>query len=157
MAEESTRALSWEATEHHHEDRSNDWYWALGVVVVAAIGVSIVFGNFLFAVVLLLGAATIAIFAMRGPLAVEYTIGPRGIRIGNELFPYTTLESFYIDEDGPRGPELLLKSERLFMPLIIVPLPPEYIDAVDDMLGERLDEEHLEESFFNRLLEFFGF
>lgn len=157
MAEDNKRVLSWEAVEHHHEERSSDWYWALGLVTVAAVGTSIILGNLLFAMVLLLAAVTVATLAARGPLLMQYRIGPRGVWIGDELYPYTTLESFYIDEDNPNGPELLLRSERVFMPLIIIPLPEEYVDAIDDMLGERLPEEFMEESFFHRLLESFGF
>jgi len=157
MAEGNIRTISWEALEHHHGGRSGDWYWALGVITIAAVGTTIVLGNFLFAIVLLLATTTMAILAARGPMMIAYTIGPRGIRIGEELFPYTTIESFYLDEDHPKGPQLLLKSERFFMPLMIVPLPEEHVDTIDDMLGQRLPEEHMEEGVFHIILEFFGF
>ena len=84
-------------------------------------------------------------------------LSPRGLRIGSQLFPYSTLESFYIEEDDPLGPQLLIKSERLLMPLIVIPIPEDSIEDIESLLQERLPEEHLEESLGHKMLEFFGF
>ena len=154
---ETVRAVTWSAPEHHHIEKSSDWYWALGIIAVAGAVASILFGNTLFGIVILLGASTMVVFALREPKLMDFAVTVRGIRTGNELFPYSTLESFYIDEHDPRGPQLLIKSKRIFMPLIIVPIPEEYIDEIDFLLSPRLTEEHLEEPFSHRLLEFFGF
>ncbi len=108
--ERDARTLYWEALEHTHPQRGSDWYWVLGIVAGAGAVAAILFGNVLFAVVILLAAMTLAIFATRGPSMIPYTVGPRGIRIGDELYPYSTLESFYLDEEAPGDVELLLKS-----------------------------------------------
>jgi len=152
------RTLYWEALEHtHHGERGSDWYWSLGIIAIAGSVTAVLFGNVLFGIIILLAATTLAIFATRGPKTIAYTVGPRGIRIGNERFPYSTIESFYLDEDAPGDVELLLKSKRLFMPLIVIPVPEEYVEIVDQYLNQRLPEEYLEEPFLNKLLEFFGF
>jgi hypothetical protein len=151
------RAITWEAPEHRHNEKSSDWYWALGIVAIAAAAAVVVFGNTLFAVVILLGASTMIIVAHREPKMMEFAVTMRGIRVGSELLPYTTLESFYIDEENPNGPQLLVKSKRLFMPLIILPIPEEHTDDIDDLISSRLPEEHLEEPLSHRMLEFFGF
>jgi hypothetical protein len=154
---EVARAITWEAPEHVHSEKTSDWYWALGIIALAGAGASIVFGNTLFGVVILLGAITMVLFALREPKMMEFAVTLRGIKVGSELYPYSTLESFYIDEEDPAGPQLFVKSERLFMPLIIVPIPEEYVDEIDDMVSARLHEEHLEEPFSHKLLEFLGF
>ena len=151
------RAITWEAPEHEHIEKGNDWFWALGIIAIAASAAAIIFGNTLFGVVILLGASTMVVFAHRKPKMMDFAVTSRGIKIGNELFPYSTLESFYIDEDNPGGPQLLAKSERLFMPLIIVPLPEEYVDDIDDLISSKIPEEHLEEPIAHKILEFFGF
>jgi len=51
----------------------------------------------------------------------------------------------------------LIKSDRKLMPLIVMPLPEDHIDDIDDILKEKLEEEHLEEPLFMKILELFGF
>jgi len=150
-------AVTWEAPEHHHIEKGNDWFWALGLLAIAGSAAAFVFGNILFGVVILLGAITMAIFALNDPRIIPFAVTARGVRIGTVLYPYTTLESYCIDEEHEHGPHLFVKSERTFMPLLILPIPEEHIDDIEDLIGARLPEEMLEEPFSNRLLEFFGF
>lgn len=157
MAAQAIQPIRWEAEEHQHIDKGSDWYWALGIISVVGAVVAIIFGNILFAIVILLSAVLMAVVSLRGPAVVEFAVTARGIRVDDELHPYSTLASFYIDEEDPRGPILLVRTQHTFRPLLVVPLPPEIVEEIDDVLAERLPEEHLEESLAHRLLEFFGF
>lgn len=151
------KGITWEALEHHHGTKGSDWLWALGVIVIAVAGSSLLLGNMLFAVLVIVGGSVMAILAVREPKTVAYAVTQRGLRVDDKLFPYSTLESFYLDEDDPLGPQLLAKSEKMFMPLIVMPVPEEYLDEIEDMVAARLPEEHIEEPFANKMLEFFGF
>ncbi len=154
---EALRAITWEAPEHHHIEKTTDWYWILGIIAIACSAGAIMLGNFLFGILILLAASTMTLLSMREPDIIPFAVTVRGVRVDNELFPYSTLESFYIDEDHERGPQLLVKSKRFFMPLIIMPIPEDNIDDIESIIETRLLEEHLEEPFANKLLEFFGF
>lgn len=154
---EVTHTVKWEAASHERIEKGNDWFWALGVLAFAGATVAFIFGDVLFGMVILLGAITTGIFANHEPKLVQYAILARGIQVGDNMYPYSTLESFYLDEDNPDGPQLLVKSKSTFMPLIIMPVPGEYVDDIDDLVGARLPEEELEEPISKRLLEFFGF
>ncbi len=154
---EDTRAISWEAPEHRHIEKTSDWYWAVSIVMITASVVSILMGNFLFGVVILLGGSTMILFGHRHPKMMSFEVSARGIRSGSDLYLFPSLESFTIDEENPTGPQLILKSKHYFMPLLIIPLPEEYIDEIDSLLSSKLPEEHLEEPLSHRLLEFFGF
>ncbi len=156
MAEE-IRAVSWEAPEHHHIEKGSDWYWALGIIATAAAAAMLVFDNTLFAFVILLGAITMILVALRPPRIMPFSVMTRGVRVGNNLYTYSNLESFRIDDDAPHGPQLLLKSSHLLAPLIIMPIPEEYIDEIEALLLPRLKEEHLEEPLSHRVLEALGF
>jgi hypothetical protein len=154
---EAVRAVTWEAPEHHHIEKSSDWFWALGVLAIAGGGAAILFDNTLFGVLIILGAAVMMAVALREPDILPYAVTTRGVRVGNDLYPYSTLESFYIDDEHGLGPQLLVKSQHMLMPLIILPIPEEYVDEIDDLIGARLAEEHMEEPFAHKLMEFFGF
>ncbi len=156
MAEE-IRGITWEALEHHHDEKRSDWFWALGIVTVGAAIAMMMFDNTLFAILILLAGFVMGVLAMREPKVIAYAVTMRGIRIDEQLYPYSTLECFFIDEDNPLGPQLLIKSEKLFMPLLIMPIPEEYLDEIDDILSERLPEEELEEPLASKVFEFFGF
>lgn len=147
----------WEAPEHRHIEKTSDWYWAVGIIAITASVVSIIFNDVLFGVVILLGASTMILFGHRHPKLMSFEVSPRGLRMGNDLYLFPSLESFAIDEENPAGPQLIVKSKHYFMPLIIVPIPDEYVDDIDALMGAKLPEEHLVEPLSHRLLEFFGF
>lgn len=154
---QDTRSIEWEAPEHRHIEKSGDWYWALGIIAVSLSVVSIIFNNVLFSIVIILGAVTMMLFGHRAPRMLTYEVSVRGVRVQNTLYPYDSFEQFSIDEDAPEGPQLILKSRHLFMPLLIIPIPDDCIDELDALLSERLPEVHMQEPLSHRLLEFFGF
>jgi hypothetical protein len=154
---EEVRSIVWEAPEHRHIEKTTDWYWAVGIIAISTATASIMFKNVLFGLVILLGASTMILFSHRTPKMLPYEISPRGLRIKTTLYPFISLEAFALDEDAAYGPQLILKSQHFLMPLIIVPIPEEYVDEIDDIISSRLREAHLEEPLSHRLLEFFGF
>lgn len=154
---EAAQALTWEAPEHRHIEKGTDWFWAVGIIAITGATAVFLLGNFLFAILILVAAVSLSLVALRHPKVIQFAVSSRGIRVGDAWYPYTTLDSFCIDITNYAEPQLLLKTRKIYMPLIVLPLPEEYIDAVDAILSERLQEEELEEPFFNVLLEFFGF
>lgn len=151
------RSVSWDAPEHYHIEKGGDWFFALTIITVAVVVVAIFLGNILFALLCGIGGAVLALAASRPPRIVKYAISVRGVKIGNESYSFTALKSFDIQEDNPRGPQLLVLTKHHFMPLLVMPLPEEYIDDIEDIMAGRLTEEELKEPFFNKILEFFGF
>lgn len=154
---EVVQAITWEAPPHQHIEKGSDWFWVLGLLAVSGAIGAFIFGEVLFGMVILLAAIVMTLFTLHEPDLKFFAITTRGVRIDEELYPYATLESYYIDEDHIHGPQLFIKSERLFMPLMIIPIPEEYVEDIDELLRVRLLEEHLEEPLSHRLLEFLGF
>ncbi len=151
------REVSWEAPEHHHSEKGSDWFWALGIVTISAAIAMIAFGNVLFGIVILLAGAAVALLASREPRIVTFSVSLRGVRLGNDLHPYSSLKCFYLDEEHPRNVQLLLQSKSLLTPLIVIPVPDDAVEDIEYILEERLPEEHLEESLGHHLLEVLGF
>ena len=74
----------------------------------------------------------------------------------NVLYPFLTLESFWIDTLHPE-PKILLKSKQMFMTYISVPIEevdPEDVRAI--LLRYIAETEHVE-PFSQKLLEVLGF
>lgn len=155
--ERQLRAIEWEAPEHHHGPKSSDWFWVLGIMVISGAIASVLFNNILLALVILIGGAVMGILATRPPKTVTFAVTQRGIRIDSNFYPYTTLETYFIDEHPMIGDQLLIRSQKMFMPLLILPLPEDDVDEIEAIIAERIPEEHIEEPFANKLLEFFGF
>jgi hypothetical protein len=155
--EPTARSITWEAPEHHHVEKGNDWFFALAIIIAALVVVAILFGEALFSLVIGLAGGALAVSAAKRPSIIPYAVTVRGIKVDDRLYPFSTLDSYAIDEDDPKGPQLLIKSDRKLMPLIVMPIPEDHIDDIEGILKEKLEEEDLEESFFVKVLELFGF
>ena len=157
MKKRGREVIEWEALEHHHTPKKGDWFWVVGIIGTASAVVALMLGNILFGMIIVLVTFLFVVGASRQPQRVHYVISGRGVRIGDEQIPFTELESFCIDDEDPRGPQLLLQSERLLMPLIVIMIPEDSIDTIEDALERHLPRELLEESLTHRALEFLGF
>ncbi len=150
------RSVSWEAPEHNHPDKGGDWYFALLVLTIAVVIAAIVFDNFLFAILAALSGASLAIAASQPPRIIEYGVNTRGIRVANSVYSYNELQSYCVSEEDPRGPQLLLLGKKTFMPMIVIPIPEEYMDEIEAFLETRLPEAYLEEPLLNKVLSLVG-
>lgn len=149
--------VSWQGYEYDYHEKSSDWFWALGIVGISSAVTAIIFENVLFALLILVGAFTIALLAVKKPDLVHFEINRRGIVIDEFLYPFNTLESFWITEDSKGHALLIVKSDRVVMPYLIIPLGATPEERVHAALKERLVEEELHEPLSHRIFEFFGF
>lgn len=155
--EEQLKSVSWEGYEHSHTQKGSDWFWVLGIVTIAIATAAILLGNALFGILILVAGFVTALSATRDPKEVAFAVTNRGIQVDDRLYPYSTLDVFFIDEENPLGPQLLVRSQKMLMPLIIMPLPEDAIDEIEELIASKLPEEFLEEPFAHKVLEFFGF
>lgn len=155
--DESLQAITWDAPEHHHVDKGSDWFWVLGILAVCGAVAAFFFGNYLFALVILLAAGTMALRSVKPPRVVSFMVGKKGVRAGDQLYPYSSLEAFAIDEEDERGPQLLLRAKSMYSPLIVMPIPEEHVEEIEELIRNRLPEEELREPLGHKLLELLGF
>ena len=155
--ESTPRAIIWEAPEHYYQEKGGDWYFSLAVITIAVVVAALMFGNILFALLLALSGFALGIIGAKRPSIVPFAVTVRGIRVGDELYPFSTLNSYHIDEEDFRGPQLIILTKKHFLPLLVIPIPAGYIDDIEDILQGRIKEELLQEPLFMRVLEKFGF
>lgn len=153
------RSIEWEAAEHVLVKKSSDWFWAVGIITVSAIITSIIFHNILFAGVILLSSIVLTMHAVKEPPVRHYEITDRGVYIENLFYPFTNLESFWLEEDIFPIDKIIIKSKKIYMPYIIIPINDEEVDIDDvrDFMTAALPEVEHHESIFHKLLDYLGF
>lgn len=150
-------ALEWKAPAYNFEEKHPDWFWAVGIVTAGIAIASIILGDILFAILVLCAGGALLLMSMKKSPIVIYRINESGVRIHNKLYPYSTLESFgFPDEEVDH--QLLLKSKKLFSPLIALPLPHDVnLDEVRAELLPYLPEDDHEEPATQKVMEYLGF
>lgn len=148
--------ISWKAPEHMHTEKSADWYWIVGIISVTLAVISILLGNTLFAVLILVSVFTLTLYSSKKPAIVHIELLPQGVKMHDLLYLYTNLESFWIEE-RELTPRILFKTTKKVAPHVIVLLGDANPDEVRDELLVHLPEVKQSEPFLEKLLIYFGF
>ncbi len=153
----ATEALiSWHAPTHLYVEKKPDWYWVVGIITLALAAVCIIFGQIITAIFVVVAAVALVLHASHPPKQMYCEINDRGIIVDKTLYPFLSLDSFWIPHDEVPH-KLILKSRKLLMPLFVI-----YIDEVDpesirEILLKYIAETEHHEPFLKHLLEGFGF
>ena len=152
----SDKTLSWHTAEYRHRPKSAEWFWALGIISIAGAFAAILVGNILFAILIIVGSAIVALFAARAPEEVEISLTKVGILVGTRLHPYASLESFCIlYEDNP--PLLKVEMKNPIMPYLSIQIETVSPDDIRIFLSSFLEEKEMDPSISERIAERLGF
>ena len=151
--------VEWEGREYDHSPKSADWYWALGIIAVAAALASVLFGNYLLAVLVVIAAAALALHAAKVSPLHRFRLVEKGLTIGDELHPFERMVSFSVLEDveGELPPLLSIKTESWFSPHLVIPLAGVDADAVYAYFLHHVDEDEHKHSFTDLVAAWLGF
>src|SRR3989344_5061101 len=83
--------IEWDAHEYEHKERSPDWFWAVGIISVSVAIASVIFGNIIFAILVIISAFSLSLFINRPPENAHMVIDERGITKNRTHYPYSTL------------------------------------------------------------------
>jgi hypothetical protein len=147
--------FEWQGRGYASEEKSADWYWALGIIAIAGIIAAVLFSDILFAVVIAVAAVTIALYTAKRPRIHRFAIYDRGIQIDDSLYSYDNMIDFsvleYLDESLP--PALSVKTRSLFAPHLLIPIIGYDPELVYDYVAGHLPEGKHDESFFDRMAD----
>ena len=151
-------SFRFKALEYHYRHKASDWYWAVGIVTIAAATTAIIFNNILFGILIILGGFSLIIHAARPPRERDIEIGEAGITINEYRFSYSNLESFWLEHN--EFPRLLIKTNRTLMPHIVIPVS--HLDEseraeIREFLRTKLLELEQHEPVFEMIMEYIGF
>ena len=157
MLMDGDKKLTWSALEYEEKERGADWFWALGVIVVAGSVASFIYGNNFFGLLLIIGGILLGVFAIKKPDMVSYELNEKGLKIRNRLFPYENIKSFWVKRVGEKS-ALFIRSERLFMPIISMPIEQSLAEEIrSSMLENNVIEEEMKEHPSEKIMDYLGF
>ncbi len=149
--------FSWQAPEYVHTEKTQDWYWTVGIIATALAVTSVIFGNVLFAIVIAVGTFTLTLFSARKPHTMHVEITEKAVHVDNMTYSFKSLESFGIDDEHLHGPKLHLKPKKHFSLHITLPVHPDDADDIRAHLLGHLKEEAFEQSPFHKIFDRLGF
>jgi len=148
--------ISWNAPSHLHMEKTQDWYWGVGIVTLAITVACFLFGNVIPGIFVIIAAVALVVHASLPTKEIICQINDRGIVVDGTLYPFLTLDSFWVaHEEEPA--RLILKSRKLMMPLIIIFLGDADPERIREVLLKYIAETEHVEPFLKLMLERFGF
>jgi hypothetical protein len=148
--------ISWSAPTHSYTNKGSDWYWVVGIITFAITAVCIIFGQIITGLFVMVAAIALVLRASQPPQIVRCEINDRGVLFDKTLYPFVTLESFWIPHDDA-DPRLLLKSLKTFAPLFVIHIEGVDPDDVREVLLKYIAETEHREPFLTHLIEAAGF
>lgn len=153
---EGATKLSWSALEYEVKERSNDWFWALGVIAVTAALTAIIYNNYFFAALILISAGLLWFFAIKAPDIVTYSLTEKGLKVRSHFYPYENIHTFWLQKE--EKPLLFVKTERFFIPVVTIPVEEGLIEEIRDILSEQdIPQEEMKEHPSERIMDTLGF
>jgi len=149
--------LQWSEYEYEYKEKGPDWFWVVGIVSVCIAVGSILMGNILFAILIIISAATLSMYAIRRPKEVLFRLDERGVTEDKTFYPFEQLESFWVEEDSDKK-KIILKSRKPLMPYVTIPVG-NGVNAkeIRGRLSKFLKEEKMSESASQKIMERLGF
>lgn len=153
------QVFTWQAPEYAHEEKTQDWYWVVGIIAAGVAVTSLIFGNFVFAILVIVAAFVLCLFAARKPRTITVEVNHRGVKIEEAFYPFRSLLSFWIEDEHRHGSRLILRSNRTVAPYIILPAPQdrEDLEQLREILEDKLSLEEYKENFLHAFFDWLWF
>lgn len=155
--------IEWETTELHNGEKTNDWFWALGIIMGTIAIISFVFNNIIFGIFIIMVSLSLVVHAKAKPKMSYYAITKDGLIVENKMYLYSNLDHFHIEDFRDRENEhptlrsrILIRNKSFIYPILYIPIH-EKIDLheVQEILSKYIKEQRVEETAFHKILERF--
>ncbi len=114
--------LRWEALEYHSKARNLRHNLALFGIFFLLIAYGLFTNNLLMSILFILLGAVFYMYENKPPKKINIAILEDGIFIKDQVYPFDSIESFWIDYEPGEKKELSLQTKTVFLPHIKVPL-----------------------------------
>lgn len=150
--------MSWKFPEYPIYQRSENWFFWMGLLGGFLILYSIFTANFLFAVIVVLIALIVFAQSHLSPSAITFEISESGLKLGEGFYPWREIQDFAILYHPPEVMKIYINFKSPWRPHLSVPLdnqdPVKVRKILVKYLPENLDQ-HTEtfSDQFSRLLK----
>lgn len=148
--------ISWNAPTHFYKEKNSDWYWSVGIITLAIAAVCFIFSQIITGIFVIMAAVALVLHASKPPRVVKHEINDRGVAIDDVLYPFVSLDSFWVPHDE-KVPKLLIKSRKTFMPLIVIIIDEVDPEKVREIMLKYIAETEHHQQVLHHVLESLGF
>ena len=145
--------FDWEVSEYEKHNRNRRWYVIMALIGAALLLYSVISGNYLFALVVVLFGIILFLQDMQQPMQVSFAVTETGIVVGSTYYPFKEITSYWIVYSPPEVKNIYFLTNNILKHRLQVPLldndPRPIRDFLNQFLIEDLDQE--EEPLSDRL------
>lgn len=141
--------IEWTTSEFKKYKRKKNWFILPALTALILIIIAILLKNFLFAILIIFAALAVYIYAQKEPRKIKFSISGEGIQIEQTIYKYEDLKSFWIFYEPPEVKELSIRSKKMFMPYIKLPLGDQNPAKIRKLLLRFLPEKKHPESIID--------
>lgn len=153
----SIQTIEWRAPEFIKYKKEKSWFLWAGLIFLAVLIYAIFTKNVFLIITVCLAAFTVYVYALKKPRNIRFGISGKGIKIENQLYAFNNLKSFWIFYDPPEIKELSIRSKKMMMPYIRIPLGKQNPVEIRELLLKFLPERQHKESAIDALARRFRF
>ena len=155
--------MVWEEYSHLYFPKDSDWKWSVGIISLTIVLISFMFSNITFGVLVLVATGALLIHAFQEPRLTRFEINTKGVRVDQEFWAFPDIKYFWIEDNREHHihSRILFSTTGIMDTLLILTLPlsttNNQIHDLHEELVKILPEEKLQESIFQKGLEYLGF
>ena len=131
----------WTIQEYDQHKRGTVWYVLMISLGLILILYGLLYSNFLFSLIIILGAIILFLQSHQEPPQVAFQITELGVVVGTKFYAYSELDSFYLIYNPPEIKTLFIETNSALRPMLRVPLLDENPLEIRASLREFLDED----------------
>lgn len=149
--------LSWDTLEFELDMSKSVSLAVLGIGLILSGIITFFAWNYLFGFFLVVAGGLTLSHAFRVPRTVHCAVTSMGVRMGDRVYEFESLKSFWVDYSPPHARELMIVSKRALMPHLKIPLGD--VDPLElrEILLRFLQEEQHETSLTDVISKRIGF
>ncbi len=137
--------FDWVVNEYEKHERSRRWYIIAAVIGAVLLLFSVVSGNYLFALIVVLFGIILFLQDILQPTEVPFAITETGIVVGSKFYPFKEIVNYWIIYNPPEVKNIYFATSNTLRHRLQVPLldndPRPIRDFLNQFIVEDLDQE----------------